>query len=95
MFTNQSISSDLVLELDEQLNRISLGVVAHVASDRANTPALVAIGVGLARPHPLNHPVLESFVEAELIAARVNALLGAGDSQRIAILRYMANAGGN
>jgi hypothetical protein len=85
-----TISSDLVRDLDAQLNR--LGAVAHVAVGRTDTPALFAIGQGFPEPVPLNHLTLSSFIEAELIAARLNALQGIGDRQRIAILRNMANA---
>lgn len=84
-----TISSELVRDLDAQLNR--LGAVAAVW--HTDTPALVAIGQGFPYPVLLNHPTLSSFVEAELIAARLNALQGVGDRQRIAILRSMAGAG--
>lgn len=87
------ISSDLVRDLDEQLTRLS--AVAHVAADRADTPVLVALGQDWTTPLPLNHPALFSFVEAELIAARLNNLQGLSDRQRIAILRSMSSAGGN
>lgn len=86
-----TISSDLVRDLDAQLNR--LGAVAHVAVGHMDTPALVAISQGFPAHITLNHPTLSSFVEAELIAARLNALQGIGDCQRIAILRSMASAG--
>jgi len=81
-------SSDLVRELDAQLNR--LGAVGHT-----DTSALVAIGQGFPAPFPLNHPTLSSFVEADLIAASLNALQGIGDRQRVAILRSMTGAGGH
>ncbi|MBN3967547.1 hypothetical protein IMW75_20005 [Pseudomonas gregormendelii] len=84
-----TISSELVRDLDAQLNR--LGAVAAVW--HTDTPALVAIGQGFPYPVHLNHPNLSSFVEAELIAARLNALQGVGDRQRIAILRSMTGAG--
>lgn len=87
------ISSDLVHELDRQLTR--LGAVAHVAVGHFDTPILVAIGQGFLAPVSLHHPTISSFVEAELIAARLNALQGIGDRQRITILRSMAGAAGH
>lgn len=84
-----TISSELVRDLDAQLNR--LGAVAAVW--HTDTPVLVAIGQGFPYPVQLNHPPLSTFVEAELIAARLNALQGIGDRQRIAILRSMTGAG--
>lgn len=94
MFTTQShhISTDLVRDLDEQLSR--LNAVAHVSSDLGDTPVLVAISRDLIEPLPLDHPPIDSFVEAELIAARVNALQGSGDRYRITILRSMSDKGG-
>lgn len=87
------ISSDLVRDLDAQLNR--LGAVAHVAVGETDTSALVVIGQGFPAPFPRNHPTLSSFVEADLIAASLNALQGVGDRQRVAILRSMTGAGGH
>lgn len=87
-----TISSDLVRDLDEQLTH--LGAVAHVSVDHAEL-VLVAIRTDFAAPVPLEHPPLGSFVEAELIAARLNVLQGVGDRERIAILQRMASAGGH
>lgn len=93
MFTHpKSISSDLVRDLDEQLTR--LDAVAHVSVDHAEL-VLVAIRTDFAAPVPLDHPPIGSFVEAELIAARLNALQGVGDRGRMAILQRMASAGGH
>lgn len=91
MFTHHTICSDLVRDLDAQLNR--LGAVAAVW--HTETPALLAIGRGFPYPVQLRHPTLSSFVEAELIAARLNALQGIGDRHRIAILQSMIDAGGH
>ncbi|NBB60005.1 hypothetical protein GVN18_12035 [Pseudomonas sp. ODNR1LW] len=85
------ICSELVRDLDAQLNR--LGAVAAVW--HTDTPVLVAIGEGFPYPLHLRHPPLRSFVEAELIAARLNALQGIGDRHRIAILQRMIGAGGD
>lgn len=89
----RNISSDLVRDLDKQLTR--LGAVAHVAVEHFDTPILVAIGQGFLAPVSLHHPTISSFVEAELIAARLNALQGIGDRQRITILQSMADAAGH
>jgi hypothetical protein len=94
MFTHPHIiSSDLVRDLDKQLTR--LGAVAHVAVEHFDTPILVAIGQGFLVPISLHHPTIMSFVEAELIAARLNDLQGIGDRQRITILQSMAGAAGH
>ena len=85
MLIHSNISSDLVRDLDAQLNR--LGAVAHVTLGSTDNPALVAISYDLAAPILLDHPAFDSFVEAELIAARLNALQGVGDRQRVAILQ--------
>ena len=87
------ISSDLVRDLDKQLTR--LGGFAHVAVEHIDTPILVAIGRGFLAPISLHHPTISSFVEAELIAARLNALQGIDDRQRITILQSMAGAAGH
>ena len=87
------ISSDLVRNLDAQLNR--LGALAHVAVGHTDTSAQVAIGQVIPAPFPLNHPALSSFAEADLIAASLNAFQGKGDRQRVAILRSMTGAGGH
>lgn len=93
MFTHPyTISSDLVRDLDEQLTR--LGAAVHVSVDRAEL-VLVAIRTDFATPVPLDHLPIGSFVEAELIAARLNALQGVGDRERIAILQRMASTGGH
>ena len=88
-----TITSDLVFDLDAQLN--SLNAVAHVAVGPMDHPVLVAIAQGFCAPVALNHPTLSSFVEAELIAARLNNLQGISDRQRIAILRSLASECGN
>ncbi|HUE91857.1 hypothetical protein [Pseudomonas sp.] len=87
MFNQIHIPAEVVHDLDEQLSQ--LGAIAHVAADRGESPSLVAIAQGFSTPLPLTHPRIETFIEAELIAARVNALQGAGDRQRIVILRSM------
>ena len=89
MFTHHTICSDLVRDLDAQLNQ--LGAVAAVW--HTETPVLVAIARGFPYPVQLRHPPLSSFVEAELIAVRLNALQGMDDRHRIAILQSMLSFG--
>ena len=91
MFTHHTICSDLVRDLDAQLNH--LGAVAAVW--HTETPVLVAIARGFPYPVQLRHPPLSSFVEAELIAVRLNALQGIDDRHRIAILQSIIDAGGH
>ncbi|MCY1298779.1 hypothetical protein D9M71_388970 [compost metagenome] len=83
--------SDLIDELDEQLSRH--GAIAHVTVAPSGDLVLVAIGRNWPTPRPLRHPALSSFVEAETLAARLNALQGAGDRDRITALRSMGSAG--
>lgn len=87
MLTHSNIFSDLVRDLDAQLNHF--GAAAHVTVGFNDSPALVGIGHDLPAPIVLDHPAFGSFVEAELIAARLNALQGIGDRQRVAILQRM------
>ena len=92
------VSSELVHELDRQLTRLGavahVAHVAHVAVEHFDTPILVAIGQGFLAPVSLHHPTISSFVEAELIAARLNALQGISDRQRIRILQSINGAAG-
>ncbi|AOZ13604.1 hypothetical protein AA042_13830 [Pseudomonas lundensis] len=57
-------------------------------------PILVAIAQNLTTPYALSYPTIRSFVEAELIVAKLNARQEAGDRQRIEILRRMLSTGG-
>jgi hypothetical protein len=90
---SNAIPSDLVRDLDRQLTH--LGAVAHVSVDctASPTPTLVGIARGFLAPLPLNHSRIDTFLEAELIAARLNALQGITDRQRMVILQCMSIAG--
>ncbi|MCY1279284.1 hypothetical protein D9M69_551730 [compost metagenome] len=82
--------SDLVESLDKQLSHLS--AIAHVTVDDTGSLALVAIGQNWPTPLPLHHSALSSFIDAEALAARLNALQGASDRDRITTLRSMINA---
>lgn len=110
-FSAPHISSELVFDLDAQLQRASCCAVHVVAGP--DGPVLAGIDWPPPQPHPqippttpgnrrlplrgvddnnsqippitLVHPKLESFLHAEQLAARVNALAGTGDSERSAI----------
>lgn len=68
------VTSEIVSDLDEQLTRLGCSA-AHVA------PGPLLLGLG-PRAIPLQHQQLDSYLQAELIVARVNALQGATDAER-------------
>lgn len=75
------ISAELIADLDAQL--ISLQCCAvHVIPG----PSLVGISWDRSEPIPLEHPELDSYLQAELIAQRVNALQGTSDHVRSQIV---------
>lgn len=82
-----AISADLVRELDAQLS--PRGLVAHVSTEHGPLPVLVGVGWGLAEPVLLQHSPLETFLEAELLAQRLNLLQSVSDSQRLLIVQSM------
>ncbi|SEC02947.1 hypothetical protein SAMN05421553_0200 [Pseudomonas anguilliseptica] len=75
------VSSELVAKLDVQLARLQCCAV-HVVPG----PALFGIGWDQVEMIPLKHPTLDTYLQAELLAARINALQGTTDSERTAIL---------
>lgn len=75
------VSTELIANLDAQLNSLECCAVHVIAG-----PSLVAISWGLPRPMPLEHPELDSYLQAELIAQRVNALQGSSDHERSQIV---------
>ncbi|WP_415754268.1 hypothetical protein [Pseudomonas leptonychotis] len=78
------ISSDLIADLDQQLMRLGC-CGCHVYPG----PVLVGISWGAA-PKALDHRALDSYLEAELIARRVNNLQCTSDSERSRILAEVA-----
>jgi|SRR3989344_55702 len=117
-FSVPHITSDLIFDLDAQLQRASCCAV-HVVSG-PDGPVLAGIDWPTPQSHPqippttpgnrrlpphvavgnhsqipsitLVHPKLESFLHAEQLAARVNALAGTGDSERAAIMWALSEA---
>lgn len=92
------IPAGLILALDEQLTR--LNALAHVCASRLDSPTmfgfmpiLVAVSYELAAPVRLEHPELESYIQAEYICARANAMQGASDDQRMAAVIHMQESG--
>lgn len=79
------VSPDLIADLDSQLTSLQCCVV-HVAPG----PSLVGLSWGRSGPIPLAHPALDSYLQAELIAQRVNALQGSSDYERSQIVAAWA-----
>lgn len=71
------IRPELIFELDAQLSDLKCCAV-HVTVG----PALVGISWDHPGPVKIEHPELDSYLHAELIAQRVNALVGSGDYER-------------
>lgn len=82
--SSPNISPDLIADLDKQLMRLGCSG-CHVY------PGPVLVGISWsAAPKILDHPALDSYLEAELIARRVNNLQGTDDSERSRILAEVA-----
>ena len=75
------VSPHLIADLDAQLTALGLSVV-HVATG----PTLQAIGWDSPAPVLLDHPQLDSYLEAEMIALRLNRMTGTSDNERTRIL---------
>lgn len=74
------ISPDLIADLDAQLMQLRC-CGCHVA------PGPVLVGIGWDAPAiPLDHSQLDSYLEAELVAQRVNWLQGTSDVERSRII---------
>lgn len=71
------VSHELIAALDAQLTSLRCCAV-HVIPG----PFLAGISWDRARPISLNHYELDSYLQAELIAQRVNALHGTCDKER-------------
>lgn len=76
-----NVSPHLIADLDAQLIALGLSVV-HVSPG----PVLQAIGWDSPEPVPLDHPQIDSYLEAEMIALRLNRLTGISDNERTRIL---------
>jgi len=79
------VSAELIAYLDTQLISLQCCSV-HVAPG----PLLVGLSWELPDFVPLKHPELSSYLQAELIAQRVNALQGSGDYERSQIVAAKA-----
>lgn len=75
------IRPELIFEIDVQLSDLKCCAVHVVVG-----PALVGIGWDQTGPVKIEHPELDSYLHAELIAQRVNALVGSSDHERTQIL---------
>lgn len=80
-----NVSPHLIADLDAQLIALGLSVV-HVSPG----PVLQAIGWNSPVPVLLDHPQLDSYLEAEMIAQRLNRMTGTSDSERTRILNGCA-----
>ena len=92
MFTTlpYRISSEQIQALDEQLTHPEMA--AHVSSDYGLAPVLVGVNWGLAEPIRLDHPPLDNYLEAEMLATRVNERRGINDGTRQQIVFCMRAA---
>ena len=79
-FVSPYVSPEWIADLDAQLMRLGCGA-CHVAAG----PVLVGIAWDAPIPVPLEHPELDSYLQAEMIAQRVNGLLGTSDGERTKI----------
>lgn len=75
------VSAELIAELDAQISILQCCAI-HVIPG----PCLVGISWNRAGPIRLDHPELDSFLQAELIAQRVNALQSTTDLARSQIV---------
>ncbi len=75
------VRPELIFEIDEQLSALGCSAVHVVVG-----PALVGISWEQPGPVKIEHPELDSYLHAEMIAKRVNALVGIGDNQRSQIV---------
>lgn len=75
------VSPELIAALDSQLNCLQCCAV-HVTPG----PSLVGLSWDRSEPIPLEPPELDSYLQAELIAQRVNALQGTSDQERSQIV---------
>ncbi|NQD92244.1 hypothetical protein HP532_06205 [Pseudomonas sp. CrR25] len=79
------VSPELIADLDAQLTSLQCCAVHVIAG-----PFLVGISWDRPGPISLEHPELDSYLQAELIAQRVNALQGTSDQERSQIVALWA-----
>jgi hypothetical protein len=80
-FLSPYIHSEMIFKLDAQLSDLKCCAVHVIAG-----PYLVAISWDHLGPVKIEHPELDSYVHAELIAQRVNALACCSDHERSQIV---------
>jgi hypothetical protein len=86
-FVPPYVSTELIADLDAQLMRLGCGACHVVAG-----PALVGIAWDAPAPVTLEHPELDTYLQAEMIAQRVNALQSTSDVERSRILKTIGRA---
>lgn len=86
-FVSPHVTPEMIADLDAQMERLEC-CACHVAAG----PVLVAIEWNTQSVMPLEHSELDSYLQAELIAQRVNALQGTTDSDRTKIVRALLGA---
>lgn len=86
-FVSPHVTPEMIADLDAQMGRLECSA-CHVAAG----PVLVAIGWNTQSVMPLEHSGLDSYLQAELIAQRVNALQGTTDNDRTKIVRALLGA---
>ncbi len=84
------ISPEQVHALDEQLTHPDMA--AHVSSDYGLAPVIVGVNWGLSEPILLDHPPFDNYVEAEMLATRVNERRCINDGTRQQIVFCMRAA---
>lgn len=75
------IRPELIFEIDEQLSDLKCCAVHVIVG-----PALVGISWDHPGPVKIEYPELSSYLHAEMIAQRVNALVGSSDYERSQIV---------
>ena len=84
------ISLEQIQALDEQLTHPEMA--AHVSSDYGLAPEIVGVNWDMRNPIRLDHPPLDSYIEAEMLATRVNERRGINDGTRQQIVFCMRAA---
>ena len=84
------ISPEQVQALDEQLTHPEMA--AHVSSDYGLAPVIVGVNWGLSEPLLLDHQPFDNYLEAEMLATRVNERRCINDGTRQQIVFCMRAA---
>jgi len=84
------ISLEQVHALDEQMTHPEMA--AHVSSDFGLAPVIVGVSWDMTDQIRLDHPPLDSYIEAEMLATRVNERRCINDGTRQQIVFCMRAA---